>query len=93
MYHFTGHFGYTGTKKSAFFLTKPADGHYNTLQYCTTSIKFLSSNQTLHTCAYIFESWTTEIAPTHTVDTGTVLRCVFQMVEVEPLRNLSLTSL
>ena len=25
------------------------------------------------------------------VDTGTVLRCVFQMVEVEPLRNLSVT--
>ena len=34
--------------KSPFFLTKPTDGHCNTLRYCTTSIKFLSSNQNLH---------------------------------------------
>ena len=27
------------------------------------------------------------------VDTGSVLRCVFQIVEVEPLRNLSVTPL
>ena len=51
MYHFTGSLWllmYQVLTKSSFFLTKPTDGHYNTLQYCTTSIKFLSSNQTLH---------------------------------------------
>ena len=80
--------------KSPFFLTKPADGHYNTLQYCTTSIKFLSSNQNLHVHIFLSRERLKYHQPTlWTYLLGTVLRCVFQMVEVEPLCNLSLTSL